>query len=159
MSKAVLPGSYDPITRGHLEIIKRASAEFDEVFVALMINPEKEYMFEKDDRVSMARIACEDIPNVTVVYDEGMLVDLFERLGADVIVKGVRNKTDYEYESDMAQYNEKRNPRAVTLLWQCEAEYAGVSSSSVRKAIREGDLCALESLLDRRVLEYINKKA
>ena len=159
MSKAILPGSYDPITRGHIEIIKKAASIFDEVFVALMINPQKEYMFKKEDRVSMARIACEDIPNVTIVYDEGMLVDLFDRLGADAIVKGIRNKTDYEYESDMAQYNERRNPRAVTLLLPCEPEYASVSSSSVRKAWQEGDLSTLESLLDKRVFEYINKKA
>ena len=156
MSKAILPGSYDPITRGHAEIIKKAARIFDKVCVALMINPEKEYMFSKEDRINMARIVCEDIPNAEVVYDEGMLVELFDRVGADVIVKGVRNELDYNYEAEMAAYNEKANPRAVTLLLPCEAEYACISSSAVREAIRSRDVAALESLLDERVTEYLN---
>lgn len=157
MSRAILPGSYDPITLGHVEIIKRAAKEFDTVYVALMINPDKKYMFSAKDRVEMAKLACDGIDNAQVIYDEGMLVDLFDKLGADVIVKGIRDEKDRAYEEDMARYNQSTNSRAKTVLVPCDDKYKNVSSSAVRMAIEKKDHATLESMLDSRVLEYLYK--
>ena len=155
MSKAILPGSYDPITLGHAEIIKKAARDFDSVYVALMINPEKKYMFSSEDRVKMANLACAELANVEVIYDEGLLTDLFDKLGADVIVKGICNEADRAYEEGMARYNENANPRAKTLLVPCDLEYANISSSAVREAIKRKDRATLVGMLDARVIEYL----
>ena len=155
MSIALLPGSYDPITLGHLDIIARAAARFDEVVVAVMNNAAKAYSFTMAQRAELARLATAHIENVRVVADEGMLVDLFDRLGADVIVKGVRNEADCAYENEMAAYNLKKNPRARTELWQASASLAEVSSTRVREAIKSGVLP--DDLLPQAVLDRLRE--
>lgn len=156
MSIALLPGSYDPITMGHLDIIARAAARFDEVVVAVMNNADKRYRFTITERAELARAAIGAMPNVRVVADEGLLVDLFDRLGADVIVKGVRNEADRAYENEMAAYNLAHNPRARTELWQAADDFEDISSTRVRAAMQAGE--ALDGLLPASVLELLRAK-
>ena len=156
MSIALLPGSYDPITLGHLDIVMRAAARFDEVVVAVMNNAAKTYLFTMEERAALAQAATAHLANVRVVADEGMLVDLFDRIGADVIVKGVRNACDVAYEQEMAAYNLERNPRARTELWQASGELAEVSSTRVREALCKGD--SLAGLLPDALIPLLPKK-
>ena len=153
MSVALLPGSYDPITLGHLDIITRAAAQFDEVVVAVMNNAAKTYLFSLDERALLAREAVVHLANVRVVADEGMLVDLFDRVGADVIIKGVRNAVDVAYEEEMAAYNLARNPRAKTELWQACPDLAEVSSTRVRSLMQMGD--TLDAFLPSPVIRLL----
>ncbi len=156
MSIALLPGSYDPITVGHLDIIARAVSRFDEVVVAVMNNAAKTYHFTMAERAELVRAATQAMPTVRVVADEGLLVELFDRLGADVIVKGVRNEQDRAYENEMAAYNLARNPRARTELWQAADDFEDISSTRVRAAIQAGD--ALDGLLPVAVLELLRAR-
>lgn len=140
-SIGIVPGSFDPITKGHLDVIERAAQLCDKVFVAVMINDQKEYMFTLSEREEIARAACEGLENVSVISSSGMLYELCRTLGAEVIIKGVRNDTDREYELKMAQYNAKHNPDAITLLLDAKEELTHISSTAVREIITEnGDL-------------------
>ena len=156
MSIALLPGSYDPITTGHLDIVARACQQYDEVVVAVMNNAAKSYMFDMSMRAEMARCATAHLKQVRVVADEGMLVDLFERLGADVIVKGLRNDKDLAYEQEMAAFNLARNPRAKTVFLRADARFSEVSSTRVRTMLREGK--APHGLLPPEVISYLITK-
>lgn len=129
---ALVPGSFDPFTVGHRAVVLKAAAAFDRVVVAVMINDAKKYMFSSEQRVEIARLSLADIPCVDVIYDAGMLVDLFDKVGASAIVKGIRNADDLEYENGMAEYNLARNSRAVTLYVPSDEELACVSSTAVR---------------------------
>ena len=155
MSIALLPGSYDPITVGHLDMIARAAAAFDEVVVAVMNNAAKTYRFTMAERAELARVATAEMPTVRVVADAGMLVDLFDTVGADVIVKGVRNETDRAYENEMAAYNLAKNPRARTELWQAADDFEDISSTGVRDAMEKG--LPLQDLLPAPVLARLRE--
>lgn len=150
--KVILPGSYDPITLGHLEVIKRAAKEFDEVFVTVFINPEKKYMFSTDDRVKMIELATEDIQNVTVDSSDGYVVDYMRERGIDKIVKGYRNDIDLEYERRQAEFNLSRGGYE-TALWLCDDSFSHISSSKARELIEEGG--DLSTLLPEKVISFI----
>lgn len=153
MRIAVIPGSYDPITLGHLDLVKRALTQFDEVVVAVMNNAQKTYMFDMETRAEMVRLATAELFGVRVVADSGMLVDLFDRVGATAIVKGVRNGQDLAYEQEMAAYNLSKNPRAKTVfLKACEA-HATLSSTRVREQLKKGRVPS--DLLPAAVAEYL----
>ncbi|MBQ3064094.1 MAG: pantetheine-phosphate adenylyltransferase [Clostridia bacterium] len=156
MSTALLPGSYDPITLGHLDIITRAAARYDEVVVAVMNNAAKTYTFTLAERKALAAAAVESLTNVRVVADAGMLVDLFDRVGADVIIKGVRNEADRTYENEMAAYNLAHNPRARTELWQAADDFEDISSTRVRELMARGE--SPEGLLSAPVLALLREK-
>ena len=153
MSHALIPGSFDPMTLGHLNIVKRACAEYDKVTVAVMINESKQYTHSIEERAEMARLTVADLPQVEVVVDRGMLVDLFDRIGADVIVKGVRNEKDRAYEEEMAAYNLARNPRAKTVLYEAEQTWGELSSTVVREMLKNGQ-CP-KGVLAPAVLDYL----
>ena len=164
MSTALIPGSFDPITLGHLDIITRAAARFDRVVVAVMTNdmrkyvqdaPVKTYMFDQDERTAMAEAACGHLPNVEVISAEGMLIDLFDRVGADWIVKGVRSAVDFEYEQKHALYNRAHNPRAETLYMPADPAFDGLSSTLVRDKINRGE--TLDGLLPEAVIRRITE--
>ena len=129
---ALVPGSFDPFTVGYRAVVLKAAAAFDRVVVAVMINDQKKYMFSSEQRVNIAKLSLSDVPNVEVIYDSGMLVDLFDKVGASAIVKGIRNADDLEYENKMAKYNAEHNPRAVTLYVPADDDLACVSSTVVR---------------------------
>ena len=133
----IVPGSFDPITNGHISVIRRAAELCERVFVAVMINSEKEYMFSLEERLEIAKAACEGMPRVSVISSRGMLYELAHELSAEVIVKGVRNDVDREYELRMAEYNREHNPEVTTVLLEAESELAEVSSTAVRKIICE----------------------
>lgn len=139
MSLAIVPGSFDPMTLGHLALIRRVAAEYDRVVVAVMINAQKQYIFDISRRVAIARATLAELSNVEVLADEGMLIDLFDRLGADAVCKGWRNDADYEYERKMAQWNREHNPRFVTRLFHCEEGLEDISSTEVRRRMEQGE--------------------
>jgi pantetheine-phosphate adenylyltransferase len=132
MRIAVVPGSFDPMTIGHINIIERASKLFDKVFVAVMINDKKSYMFTREQRTQIAKLSLAHLDNVEVIFDDGMLADLALRLDACAIVKGIRDWKDYQYEFEMAQFNFKRNPKAQTVFLPCDEGAREISSTVVR---------------------------
>ncbi len=144
MKIAVVPGSFDPVTLGHVDIIRRASVLFDKVIVAAMINAEKQYHFTADQRISFLEDAVKDLPNVTVEYSEDMLYRFVTDKGACAIVKGIRNGKDSEYEMWMAEYNREHAPSCDTLLLPADKSLAEVSSTAIKQMAKDGqDITAL----------------
>ncbi len=136
----LLPGSYDPMTLGHLDVIRRAAETYDKVFVALLINPEKKYLFSVEDRIKIAELSCAELKNVTVVFSEGYTADLARELGCSAIVKGIRDEKDLEYERSMARFNEERFPGLKTEFLTAGEGFEQVSSTLVRQLLLEGRL-------------------
>jgi len=153
---AIVPGSFDPMTLGHLDIVAHAAKRYDEVVVAVMINPAKRYMFGTAIRVEIAKRTVADYPNVRVISDKGMLIDLFDRLGASAVCKGWRNENDYYYELRMADWNREHNPRFRTEMIYANGEHATLSSTEVRKKLLEGQ--SPEGLVHPRALPIILAK-
>ncbi len=140
MSLVILPGSYDPMTLGHLSLVRRALENFDEAVVAVMVNPDKHTLFDMDTRAEIARRTVAGLPQVRVLCDRGMLIDLFDRLHADAVCKGWRNAEDYAYEQRMDEWNRTHNPRFRTVLLQSDGPYANLSSTQVRELLRRGEV-------------------
>lgn len=132
MKTAICPGSFDPITLGHLDIIQRAALMFDNVIVAVLINPGKNPSFTVDERIDMIKRAICDIPNVEVECFDGLLADYGRRKNAQVIVRGLRAVTDFEYEFQMALANRKMNRDIDTVFLTTSAQYMYLSSSMVK---------------------------
>lgn len=132
MRIAVYPGSFDPVTNGHLDIIRRASKLFDKVLVAVMTNPAKKCIFAEEERVWMIKKVTEQMDNIDVEQYSGLLVDLCAREGSNVIVKGLRAVSDFEYEFQMALTNRAIRPQLDTVFLTTTAEYMYLSSSVVR---------------------------
>ena len=138
MSRAVYPGSFDPITNGHLDVINRAAAVFDDVIVAVARNPNKDPLFTLEEREEMIRQCAKHLPNVTVSRFSGLLVDYVQEQEATVIIKGLRAISDFEYEFQMALMNRKQNPRVETLFMMTSSRYSYLSSSLVKEVLRLG---------------------
>ena len=155
MKLAIVPGSFDPITYGHIELVKEARKQYDRVYLAVMINPEKEYLFTIEERTAIAEAALGDLDRVTVISSEGMLWQLAEELGATGIVKGYRNEQDLAYEQKMAEFNLAHNPNAPTKLLLSPKDLAAVSSTAVRERIQRGE--SLENYLPQKAEELIGK--
>ena len=153
--KVILPGSYDPVTLGHLEIIKRASREFDEVYAVIFTNPNKKYSFSLDDRVRMLMLATDGLDNVLVSYSDGLVIDYMREHEIDKIVKGYRTEADLPWEREQAEWNKQRGGYD-TELWKCEAGYEGISSTLAREALSRGD--DLRSILPDSVIKYIKDR-
>lgn len=136
--KAIFPGSFDPITLGHLDLIRRAATFCDELTVALLVNPEKEGTFTLKQRLDMIKSACEGMENVKVTHFTGLLVDLARQLDARVIIRGVRTGVDLESESAMAGANALMLPGLETLFLPASNGLSGVSSSLVRQIAQFG---------------------
>ena len=136
---AICPGSFDPITRGHLDIIKRAAGLFDEVIVLIMVNPTKaNTAFTGQERVEMARLVTKSIPNVRVDYYAGLLADYAREKGACTLVKGLRAVTDFEYEFQMALTNKELYPKLETMFMTTGVQFMYLSSSIVRQVASFG---------------------
>ncbi|MBP3937429.1 MAG: pantetheine-phosphate adenylyltransferase [Clostridia bacterium] len=141
MKLAVCPGSFDPVTNGHLDIIRRAAALADRVIVVVMTNASKHTMFTMEERVSMLRTATADLPNVEIDAYDGLLADYARRVGADAIVKGLRAVTDFEYEFQMALTNRQLHADAETVFLTTSADLMYLSSSVVKQvAMYGGDI-------------------
>ena len=134
MTRAINPGSLDPVTLGHLDIIKRASKIFDELIVGVLIYYTKSPLFSVENRVIMLEEVVRDIPNVKVLSFEGLLVDFAKKIDAQIIVRGLRAVTDFEYELQMSQTNSILDDNIDTIFFTTSLEYAYLSSSTVREA-------------------------
>ena len=134
MTRAIYPRSFDPVTLGHLDIIKRASKIFDELIVGVLNNNSKSPLFSVEKRVKMLNDVVKDLPNVKVMSFEGLLVDFARKVDAQIIVRGLRAVTDFEYELQMSQTNTVLNENVDTIFFTTSLEYAYLSSSTVREA-------------------------
>jgi pantetheine-phosphate adenylyltransferase len=137
MSSALCPGSFDPPTNGHIDVIERCAAVFDRLVVAVVANPSKTPMFTADERVGLLERATEGLDNVEIHAFDGLLVDFAERQGVDVLVKGLRAVTDFDYELQMAQMNHTLRD-VDTLFIPTAPEWSYLSSSLVREVARLG---------------------
>jgi len=135
---AVYPGTFDPMTNGHLDIIRRAAAVFDEVIVTVSINRSKETLFNQDERFRLAREACSIISNVSVSSFSGLLIDFVRDQGAQIIIRGLRAVTDFEYEYSMALMNLHLSPEVETLFMSASEGNSFVSSSMVKEVFMLG---------------------
>ena len=133
MSRAIYPGSFDPVTLGHLDIIKRAAAMFDELVVGVLINTAKTPLFSLEERVNMLKNVVSDIPNVSVVQFDGLLEDYARQNDIKVIVRGLRAVTDFEYELQIAQSNRKVASDIDTVFLATNIQYSYLSSSVVKE--------------------------
>lgn len=141
MKTAIYPGSFDPVTNGHLDIIRRASTMFDKLIVVVLINPLKSFSFSIPERVELLSKVTEDIRNIEIDSYDGLLADYFKQHDVDVIVKGLRATSDFEYEFQMAHTNKDLNPRAETVFIPASATTTFISSSMVKQvAMFGGDL-------------------
>ena len=133
MSKAIYPGSFDPITFGHIDIIERASKIVDELVVGVLCNSAKNPLFSLDERVSMIEEMTKHLPNVTVQAFDGLLVDYMNKIGATLIVRGLRAVTDFEYELQIAQTNHVQNENIETIFLTTNLNYSYLSSTIVKE--------------------------
>ena len=138
MKIAICPGSFDPVTKGHVDIIKRASAMFDYVIIAVMVNPNKTPSFTTEERIRLLGLAIPDLSNIEIVSFDGLLADYARKRGAVAIVKGLRAMSDFEYEFQMALTNKKLNKDLETVFFTTSAENMYLSSSMVKQISRFG---------------------
>lgn len=156
MTKVLFPGSFDPITNGHMDIIKRASAIFDEVVVAVLVNTSKTSVFTMDERTAFIQKEIEHLPNVSCISGTGLTIDVALQNNVSAILRGVRSIQDYEYEMNIAATNSFMNPNIETILMYTSAKYSFVSSSSVKELARYRQ--DLQKLVSAEVMEALMKK-
>lgn len=141
MIKALYPGSFDPLTNGHLDVIKRASNIFDELEVVIMTNPNKIFTFSIEERITMIKSIITKFPNVSVSAQSGLTVDYAKSVNATVLVRGIRAVMDYEYELQQATANMILNPKIETVFLLTHPQWSFLSSSVVKQvALNKGDL-------------------
>ena len=153
--RVILPGSYDPVTLGHLDLIRRAREAYDEVYAVIFINPEKKYMFSPEQRVEMLRLATEGMSGVTVDFSDGLVIDYMKKNGIEKIIKGIRNEVDLEWERVQAEYNFSHGG-FVTELYKAGDGLSALSSTLAREHILESD--SLVEILPKPVIEYLKDK-
>ena len=151
-----MPGSFDPVTNGHVDIIARAAGMFDAVLVAVARNRSKTSLFTMEERLEMLQEACAPYPNVSIDAFEGLLVEYAVRQEATVVVKGLRAVSDFEYELQMALMNRRLNPAVETVFLMTGAEYSYLSSSIVKEIARLGG--SVEGLVPDHVGQRLRKK-
>lgn len=157
---AICPGSFDPITVGHLDIIRRAAAMFDHVIVAVLLNDKKKYTFSVDDRVEMIKASIVGIENVSVESHSGLLAEYAKEKKACAIVKGLRAMSDFEYEFQMALTNKKLNPEVETVFLTTSSENMYLSSSVVRQVASLGGEIKefVPDAIYEKICEYLRKR-
>jgi pantetheine-phosphate adenylyltransferase len=133
MKKAIYPGSFDPVTFGHMDIIERSSKIVDELVIGVLNNSAKNSSFSLDERVSMIKEMTKDLPNVTVGSFDGLLVDYMREIGATIIIRGLRAVTDFEYELQIAQTNHVQSPEIETVFLTTNLKYSYLSSTIVKE--------------------------
>ena len=133
MKRAIYPGSFDPLTLGHLDMIERSAKIVDELVIGVLNNSAKNSLFSLDERVSMIKEMTESMPNVTVASFDGLLVDYMKEINATIIVRGLRAVTDFEYELQIAQTNHVENPEVETIFLTTSLQYSYLSSTIVKE--------------------------
>ena len=156
MRIAVYPGSFDPITNGHLDIVKRASRLYDKVIIGVLDNTSKNPMFSLIERKAMIDENIKDMPNVSCEVFSGLLVDFAKQNGATVIVKGLRTVADFEYECQMALLNKALNPEYETMFMMTDSKYSYISSSMVKDVAKYNG--ELDGLVPQNVILKIKDK-
>ena len=156
MSTAIYPGSFDPVSLGHLNIIKRAAACFDKVIVCVMVNSKKTGMFSPEERVELLKRSTARFPNVEVDFSNELLAAYAKRRRAHVVVKGLRAVSDYESEIQMAMINAKLYPRLDTVFLYTRPKYAYLSSTVVKELARYG--AELSDFVPRQIIERVRDK-
>ena len=156
MKIAVCSGSFDPITLGHLDIIQRSAACFDKIYVCVSPNASKKnQMFTPEEKLEMVKIAVRDLPNVEAELYQGLLADYAVERGANVIVRGVRNATDFDVEYQLAQINSGIHPGLETMILPASPQYQHFSSSMAREMIRYGQ--PLEKYLPASIIPMVKE--
>lgn len=153
---AICPGSFDPITKGHMDIIKRSSKMFDKLYVAVLTNSAKKSSFTIEERMEMIRNCTKDIPNIEVCTFDGLLAEYAKKIGVIAIVKGLRAVTDFEYEFQMALTNKKINRELETIFLTTNSKYMYLSSSIVKEIARNGG--DISDFVPAEVLADIEKR-
>ncbi len=139
MTIAIYAGSFDPVTAGHLSVVRQAARLFGHVVVVVAVHPNKQYLLSADERVALLREAVALHPNVTVARTEGLVVEFARAIGASVLLRGVRGATDAQFETELAQTNRALAPELSTLFLPAEAHLAQVSSSGLKERIARGE--------------------
>ena len=156
MLRAIYPGSFDPVTNGHIDIIKRAAAISDELIVGVLQNKAKTPLFSVEERVIMLREVTKNLKNVKIIPFEGLLIDFAAQMDAKVIVRGLRAITDFEYELQMSQTNRKLNADIETLFLTTSLEYSFLSSTTVKEVASFGG--DISQFVPEFVAEQITEK-
>jgi pantetheine-phosphate adenylyltransferase len=154
---AIYPGSFDPVTNGHLDLIARGAKLFDRLIVAVLRNAEKEPLFGVPERIEMLRESCAPWPNVEADVFQGLLVDYARKKNAQVVLRGIRAVSDYEYELQMALMNRKLEPELETVFMMPAETYSYLSSRLVKEVFRLGG--DISNLVPANVLERLRSKA
>ena len=154
--RAVYPGSFDPVTNGHVDLIQRSAALFDKVVVAVLSNREKTPLFTVEERVEMMEEAVKDLKNVSVTAFGGLLVDFVEKTSASVIVRGIRAISDYEYELQMAMMNRRLSTKIETVFMMPAVAYSYLSSRLVKEIAQLGG--SISGLVPPVVERHLKKK-
>ncbi len=159
MNIAVYPGSFDPLTNGHLDILKRAASLFDYVIVGVLINNNKKCLFSPEERVDMINETIQDLENVRVMHFNGLLVDFCDKVGAKAIIRGLRAVSDYEYEVQMFAANYQLNSNVETVFLMSQLKYSYLSSSAVKEiAFYNGNISEMvPPIIEEQIKKRINK--
>ncbi len=156
MKTAVFPGSFDPVTIGHMDLIKRAAVIADRLIIGVLVNSSKTPLCSVDERVDMLKKLTDNINNVEVMSFDGLLVDFVDKTGAQMVIRGIRSSADFEYELPLAQANYKLNCSADTVFLATLPEYSYISSSAVKELIRyKGDI---KDIVPDVVYQFLNAR-
>ena len=160
MKKAIYPGSFDPVTLGHYDIIERSSKIFDRLIVGVLNNSAKSPLFSVEERVKMLKEVTKDLDNIRIVPFDGLLVEFASRMNAGLVIRGLRAITDFEYELQMSQTNHKLAPDIETMFLTTSLEYSFLSSTTVKEiATFGGDISQfVPETIERRIQEKIMKR-
>lgn len=154
MMKVVFPGSFDPPTNGHLNVMQRAARLFEELWIAIANNKMKEYLFTAEERYAMITELVADLPNVQVSIWEGLIVDFAQKIGARTILRGVRALADFEYEFELSMMNRGLNPGIETLFMPTDQKYFVLRSSAIKElAMFHGDVSEMVHPIVARALK------
>lgn len=156
MIRVVYPGSFDPVTNGHLDIIERSARVFDEIIVAVLVNPDKKGLFNIEERVELIERIIKHIPNVKVQCFSGLLINFMKQQNAKVIIKGLRAVSDFEYEFQMSLMNKKLDPDIETTFMMATSKNSFLSSSSVKQVAMFGG-CIKDLVPDEIIPDIIKK--
>lgn len=161
MKKAIYPGSFDPITFGHLDIIERSASIFDELVIGVLNNSAKNSLFSLEERVNMIKELTAQYPNVTVASFDGLLIDYMNEIEANIVIRGLRAVSDFEYELQIAQTNHVQSPNIETVFLTTNLQYSYLSSTIVKEfAAYGGDISKFvpDSIIDRIYGKYNKNK-
>lgn len=161
MLRAIYPGSFDPVTYGHLDVLRRSARLVDELIIGVLNNKAKSPLFSVEERVKMLKEVTEDIPNVKIISFEGLLVDFARKMDAGMVIRGLRAITDFEYELQMAQTNHKMAPEVDTAFLTTSLEYSYLSSTTVKEvAAFGGDISQfVPDIVADRITEKMKKES